>query len=434
MEIPRLYELFLSSKGVCIDSRLVEPGQLFVALKGRTDGNAYGLVALERGALASLVSDPALAGRAGCIYVADTLQTLQELARHHRRQCRARVFALTGSNGKTTTKELIATILATRYRVHATPGNYNNHIGVPLTLLSMPTDTEIAVVEMGANAQREIAGLCLIAEPEAGLITNIGFAHLEGFGGPEGVRKGKGELWDYLRTSGGMLFYLDNESPLKEMASDYGHVQVMHLGEDVAPGRGKALLYHPQLYMLFADREGHAFEVTSPLFGEHNARNVANAVNVGLYFDVPAARIAEAISAYVPSNNRSQIVEGPGWLMLLDAYNANLNSMKAALASFEQMSAEHYLVILGDMLELGEFAQSHHEAIGEILSRHPTWEVHLVGPHFGAMDHQPGWHWHSDGEAVCAALRHRNWEGYSFLIKGSRGMALERVVEVIRGQ
>lgn len=402
-----------------------------MALSGRTDGNQYAVQALEAGATAAVVSDPALAQHPGCYYVSDTLTTLQDLARLHRRHCRAIIFALTGSNGKTTTKELTAAILATSFRVHATPGNYNNHIGVPLTLLSMPVDTELAVVEMGANAQREIAELCLIAEPDHGLITNIGQAHLEGFGGPEGVRIGKGELWEYLRAKHGGLFYIDNEVQLREMAGDYPQIHPIHLGDTAVPGQCVVLRSHPDLLMRFADKGGQVFDVVSPLFGEHNARNVANAVNVGLHFGVPPEKIKAAVAAYVPSNNRSQIIEGPGWRILLDAYNANLDSMLAALHSFAQMTGTHHLVILGDMLELGDYAPEHHERIANRLRRHPDWEVHLVGPLFGAIHREANWHWHTDSQAACAALSGRDWTGYTILIKGSRSIALEQVVTVI---
>jgi UDP-N-acetylmuramoyl-tripeptide--D-alanyl-D-alanine ligase len=431
MDTATLHQLLLTCHQVRIDSRLCAEGDLFFALHGQTDGNRFAADALARGARGAVVDDPALAQVSGCILVPDTLQALQDLARYHRRWLGLPVLALTGSNGKTTTKELLARVLARKFRVHATPGNYNNHIGVPLTLLGIPAGTEMAVVEMGANAQREIAALCAIAEPDYGLITNIGKAHLEGFGGPEGVRIGKGELYYYLKAHGKTIFYLADQPPLPEMVGDYQPAFGIGCGEQPAPGVVALRQSDPAIHLQFLDEDGRVRDLQAPLYGVHNAANIRMAILVGQHFGLSGEDLIAAIASYAPDNNRSQRLQCGDTLLLMDAYNANPESMAFSLSSFALLAGEKKIAILGDMLELGEATDREHQAMADHARALGFTEVVLVGPAFARVVCPPYWVRLPDAPTVRVWLQGRQLAGYSILLKGSRGMALERSVDFL---
>lgn len=427
MEIHRLYEVFLQCTGVSIDSRKCEEGSMFFALKGNTDGNQFASAALTAGARIAVVDDVALAEKEFHFFVADTLVALQELALYHRKKRGIPVLAITGSNGKTTTKELIAAVLAKKYVTWATPGNYNNHIGVPLTLLSMPPDAEMAVVEMGASGQGEIALLCKIAEPDAGLITNIGNAHLEGFGGAEGVRKGKGELLDWIKDHRGTFFYLAVEHPIPQMVADYPFAKCIQFGEKAAEGVVSLKQDIPSIIMEFMDGSCHIYQIDSCLFGDYNARNIAIAITVGNHYGVPGTDIAQAIASYIPSNSRSQIKEHNNVYFILDDYNANDRSMSAAIGALSGMHYEKKLAIIGDMKELGDEGPALHQQIVDLLLGHNIPAV-LVGPIFGATNHPAAWPAFPDALSAGEWVKRQDFTGYGILVKGSNSMQMRRAV------
>lgn len=433
MSLTELYELYLQHPRISTDSRTVQPGDLFFALHGdRFDGNRFAAAALERGAALAVVDDPGVVADERYLLVSDTLSSLQGLARHHRRQLPIPLLAITGSNGKTTTKELIAAVLGRHYRMHYTRGNLNNHIGVPLTLLSMPADTEIAIIEMGANHQGEIDALCRIAEPTHGLVTNVGQAHLEGFGGFEGVIRGKGELYRYLAENDGVAFVNIDEAHLQEMASPVRR-QVQYTQSDTpdamhSPMEVQLVQLHPHIRYAFLDERRELVSGDSHLSGKHNFQNVLTAVAVAKYFKVPGRLTLEAIADYVPSNNRSQQAEKNGVRFYLDAYNANPSSMEATLRNFSAVATAPRAVILGDMLELGSTTMQEHQRIGELARGQAYERTILVGPlfapiaaqlqlpHFGDVTTLRDWFWQQD------------WTGYTVLLKASRGIGLDRLL------
>jgi UDP-N-acetylmuramoyl-tripeptide--D-alanyl-D-alanine ligase len=431
--IRALYLRFLASSGVSTDSRQLQPGNLFFALKGpHFDGNQYAAAALRAGARFAVVDDPAVVEDDNYVLVPDVLAALQELARHHRRHFSQPVLALTGSNGKTTTKELLAGVLSMQYRVHATIGNLNNHIGVPLTLLAMSLDTEIAVIEMGANHQQEIAALCRIAEPTHGLITNIGSAHLEGFGGIPGVIKGKGELFDYLRDHRGVAFVNLNDEHLPAM----GHRVPQRVEYTVsdrpdpthAPMEAKLLATHPNVRVAFLGEGGQLLEVTTHLPGAHNFQNILAAIAVAKYFKVPGRKIAAALAAYVPSNNRSQRLRYREVDFLLDAYNANPSSVAATLRTFAELSQGRGAAVLGEMRELGAEAPAAHQRIAVLARELGLDPVILVGPAFAATAERLGLRYFPDTAALKEWFWQQDWRGRFVLLKASRGVALEGVL------
>ena len=413
-----LYELYLRHPRISTDSRRIEPDSVFFALRGASfDGNRFAADALEKGAAYAVVDDPSLPNTRPdkadrLIVVDDALQTLQTLAREHRRELGLPILAITGSNGKTTTKELVSRVLAEKYEVYATRGNLNNHIGVPLTLLAMTRDVEFGIVEMGASACGEIALLCSIAEPNYGIVTNIGRAHLEGFGGPEGVRRGKGELFDYLAANGGRAFVPREDEMLTNMAAERD---------------GLAAEYYS--ITLAEDLENH-------LEGHYNRFNIAAAVAVGRYFDVADERIRHAVGSYVPDNNRSQRTETGRNTLIVDCYNANPSSMRASVANFlaePPGMRTRRLLILGDMLELGAWSAEEHAAVIRLAAQAPQTEVMLVGQEFAKaradMEPQPARiTLFADREHLIAALRTHPVDNALVLIKGSRGIGLEKAV------
>lgn len=421
-----LYDLFQAGHPVVTDSRRVVPGSIFFALRGENfDGNAYAASALEEGAVVAVVDDERVAKNDRYIVVPDVLRELQALARHHRRQLAIPVLAITGSNGKTTTKELVSRVLARRFSVSTTQGNLNNHIGVPLTLLAIPFGTEFAVVEMGANHRGEIASYCTIAEPDYGLITNIGKAHLEGFGGESGIRQGKGELFDWLERTDGTAFYPEESDALREMAAE--RPSLMAYG--FSSGNLEAL---PSENGLLTLRYGGQI-IRTQLAGDYNRFNVAAALAVGEYFEVDPAETVAAIESYTPDNNRSQRVVTAHNILYLDAYNANPSSMAAALENFAASpeGEGRKVLILGDMLELGEFSGEEHRRVLERVGQLGFGAVYLVGEQFSAAAAGGSFLSFSDAAALGEHLKGHPLAGHVILIKGSRGIRLEEVASVL---
>lgn len=437
--IPQLYEHYLASSGVTTDTRKVQANQLFFALKGANfDGNVYAEKAIEKGAAFAVIDNPDYQKDNRYLLVADGLTALQDLAQYHRKQLKTPILAITGSNGKTTTKELVKAVLATTYRTQATKGNFNNHIGVPLTLLAIRPDTEIAVVEMGANHQHEINQLCGIALPNFGLITCIGKAHLEGFGGIEGVQKGKGELFEYLEAAQGRAFVNLNDSRVSDLAyymqkvSTYGSSRFAKIhGELVAADPFLKVRWFPQPPKKKVPSPAQITGIHTQLIGSYNLDNVLAAIAVGDHFKVPPESIKAAIESYVPTNNRSQIIEQGSTTIILDAYNANPGSMQAALKNLAGMAATRKVVILGDMLELGEYSETEHQKIVDIVEGMGVEKAVFVGSEFKKVVHNKKELLHFDTVQLL-----KKWfveQDFSYtclLIKGSRGIALEKVVLV----
>lgn len=434
-----LYARYLEHPRVRIDSRKVGPGDFFVALAGtRVHGNFYAQSALDAGAAYALVDDAGVIPENDDRYllVDNTLLALQQLARTHRNQRTWPVLAITGSNGKTTTKELIKAVMSRRYSVHATPGNYNNHIGLPLTILGAAPETEFLLIEMGANHQGEIAELCTIGQPSHGLITNIGDAHLEGFGGKAGIIAGKGELFDYLATHRGVTFVNANEDHLADMLHD--DQRVVWFEDSEAPSGEVANLeirsdaLSPTIKVAFLGSPDALYTAEVQLNGRHNLQNVKAAVAVGKYFKVPGADIAAALTAYRPDNHRSQHLTHRGVDFYWDAYNANPTSVEAALAGFAlEHSPSHSVVILGEMLELGPEAPAAHRRVvlraGQVATT-----VLLVGEAMRAVADEFNRPWFEDSEALANYFWSRDWAGRMVFVKGSRGNKLERLLDGVR--
>ena len=416
----KIFQLYLQHGSVSTDTRKIQKGDLFFALKGANfNGNTFALKALEAGAAAAIVDEDYNFGDNPAIIKVDSvLNALQELATRYRKYLGIPVLALTGSNGKTTTKELIAAVLSKKFKLHFTQGNLNNEIGVPLTLLSAPRDTELMVVEMGANHQGEIKALCEIAQPDFGMITNIGLAHLEGFGGPEGVKKGKSEMYRYLESANGKIFLNTTDEVLNSLVNHQHSIIAYNADE---------FTLEPGEFLQLKDRQGNQY--STHLVGAYNKSNVVAAITIGRYFGVSQAQITTAISEYNPTNNRSQKAEFKGALIIKDAYNANPSSMNAALDAFLASEVEDKLVILGDMLELGGFSQEEHKKILQKVCTHTLVDAIFIGPRFYEFkDEFPARFFRN----VQEAKPHLNWAAYknkTILLKGSRGIALEKLLE-----
>ncbi|MDR2813646.1 MAG: UDP-N-acetylmuramoyl-tripeptide--D-alanyl-D-alanine ligase [Prevotellaceae bacterium] len=426
-DIAQLHNIFLNSSGVCTDSRKVFRGCVFFALKGDAfNGNMYAATALEQGAEYAVVDETANKG-ARYLKVTSVLKTLQELATYHRRYLNLPIVAITGTNGKTTTKELIAATLSRKFRVAATHGNLNNHIGVPLTLLGMAKDTQLGVVEMGANHPGEIADLCRIAQPNAGLITNVGKAHLEGFGSLEGVKRAKGELYSYLAQSQGVAFCLSDSADLKDMLHTYGvqHAVMYGLRESNVHVNAESG-NNPFLSLRMAS--GDTWQ--TKLVGSYNAANVLAAAAAGRYFGVSEEDIRAAVESYEPQNHRSQLLHTAHNTIIVDAYNANPTSMAAAVSNFAQLSADSKLLILGDMLELGKDAQSEHAQLLRLLKKEALTNVYLVGEYFSRVAEKSCLTF-ADSAALCEYLKSNDVKNRLILLKGSRGMQLEKALEYL---
>ncbi len=425
MEIEKLHQRFLAHPRVCTDTRKISNDGIFFALKGDNfNGNTYAAEALRKGAAYAVVDEDEYAVSDSYILVDDTLGALQQLATFHRNSSTAKVIALTGSNGKTTTKELINAVLSKKYRTIATVGNLNNHIGIPLTLLTITNDTEIAIVEMGANHQKEIESLCKIARPDFGYITNFGKAHLEGFGGEEGIIKGKSELYDFLMANDKSIF-MNADDPIQFQKLD-GHIKKFGFSADKKEFyRISYVSANPFVKIDVEDQT-----ITSQLIGNYNFTNCAAAIVMGKYFNVPLSDIKNAIEGYAPKNNRSQLLEKNGHRIILDAYNANPTSMSAALENFKMMDGESKIAFLGDMFELGETAALEHQAIADIAASMHLKDVFLIGGNFNQTDSEL-----KRFDTFEAFSKHLAanpiQERSTLLIKGSRGMALERILELL---
>ena len=411
-----LYSKFPACEGVSIDTRTIKKGDLFFGINGEnSNGSEYAHQALEGGAKYAVVDDPKFYGDS-IIVVEDTLLALQELASYHRKLLQTKVLAITGSNGKTTTKELVRSVLSQKYDVLATDGNYNNHLGVPLTLLRLTSSHEMAIIEMGANHIGEIAGLCDIAQPDFGLITNIGQAHTEGFGGAEGVLKGKSELFDYLKKNQGVPFINVQDNYLKNMAKRFDAAEVF-------PSQGVAII--PNLERLELLIKGN--RVASQLTGDYNFLNVAAAVAVGRYFQVSDEEIREAIQSYVPENHRSQIIKKETNTIIIDAYNANPDSMRVALKNLIKFKGNR-VAILGDMNELSNSEEAHRQ-LGKELSRLGLEKIILVGKKTPpALEFLPEGIHFSSTEKLKEYLSQHSFQDAVILLKASRSMKLEEVV------
>jgi len=435
--IPDLYAIFRQHSVVCTDTRQLQPGCIFFALKGDNfDGNKFAKQALEQGAAYAVIDNPAFKQNERYLLVPNVLSALQALAIYHRRQFDIPVIAIGGSNGKTTTKELVANVLASHYPCHFTKGNLNNHIGVPLTLLAMPVETEVAVVEMGTNQPGDIEQLCEIALPTHGLLTNIGKEHLEGFGSLEGVKKAEGELFRHLARHNGWVFVNLSEKYLASMARrnprkiNYARTELLVTEEDEETIGVMLTGETPFVSAAFlSDESGKVIEVQTQLVGRHNFNNVMTAIALGIYFKVPAEKIKAALEAYIPSNNRSQLLRRGSNTILLDAYNANPSSMKPALESLKAIPGTWKVAILGDMLELGTESLKEHEAIVRFAAKQKPDVLALVGPEFGQANFKKYGALHfPDTAAAKKWLDEQKFENSLILIKGSRGMRLETLV------
>ena len=429
--LERLYQTYLQSRYVTTDSRQIAPGCIFFAFKGETfDGNAFAPQALEQGAALCVISDPRYKVDDRCVVVDDVLATLQELARHHRAQLTIPVVGITGTNGKTTTKELVHAVLSRRYRTHATAGNFNNHLGVPLTLLSIPADAQIAIIEMGANHPGEIEALCNIADPDYGLITNVGRAHLEGFGSFEGVVKTKTELYRHLVAKHGKAFVNADNDILADQAAQC-HLQTVGYGSsEQAQVRGHLVGSDP--YMKFYIEDGdNVYTIQSNLLGNYNFDNAMAAVAVGMFFGVEPWDIKEAIEQYVPTNNRSQYKETERNTLFLDCYNANPSSMKVALDNFEALPKDNKVAMLGGMKELGEESRKEHETIVERLLANPTISAVLVGPEFAFAADNAALRWFPDADAAVAYFTENPLSGATVLLKGSNSTRMWKLEKVL---
>ncbi len=426
MTIPDLYKIFLENPSVQTDTRKLNPGDIFFALKGPSfNGNEFAKKAIDSGASYAVIDEESYVIDEKTILVDDVLDTLQQLSLHHRQQFDIPFIAITGSNGKTTTKELVHAVLSSTYKTYTTQGNLNNHIGIPLTILNIKKDAEMAVIEMGANHQQEIASYCRIALPTHGLITNCGKAHLEGFGSEEGVRKGKGELFDHLRAHQGMAFIMKDYDYLVEMSK--GIPTLFSYGTSDADVTGNVVSSDPYLEVSFS--QGLANTIATRLVGSYNLPNVLAAVATGIYFNVETGRIKKAIEAYAPTNSRSQLLEKGSNKIILDAYNANPSSMKAAIENFAMHAAAQKILVLGAMAELGAGSVEEHQKIVEQISKHQWKEVLLVGGDFLKTDH--GFRSFDDPSAAGEWLHSQDLQEAYLLVKGSRSMQMEKILDYL---
>ncbi|MGV3640565.1 MAG: UDP-N-acetylmuramoyl-tripeptide--D-alanyl-D-alanine ligase [Adhaeribacter sp.] len=424
-DLEALYHKYQQCRHVSTDSRAEQNNSLFFALNGPNfKGARFAAGALEKGALYAVIDDATYATER-CIVVEDTLEALQALGRYHRQQLQIPVIGITGSNGKTTTKELTHAVLSQKYKTWYTQGNLNNHIGVPLTLLAIQPEHEMAIIEMGANHINEIAQLCSIALPTHGLITNIGKAHLEGFGSLEGVARAKSELYLHLDQTGGTVFLNSGNEHLMRMAR-----RLEHKVTYPAPGDFfHCTFLEASPFVVYESENGE--QVTTQLMGEYNFENIAAASCIGKFFQVPIQDINQGIAAYTPANNRSQVIQKSSNTILLDAYNANPSSMSAAVGNFAKAAAPRKVVILGDMFELGADSAEEHRKLGALAADAGFDLVLLCGQEMQAAAQQPGCQYFPDKAALQAWLTSNPITGAHILVKGSRGMGLESLLEVL---
>ena len=425
MSIIDLYDLFIHNPQITTDSRNCPKGSIFFALKGdKFDGNQYAGKALASGCVYAVIDNPDYYIGERTILVDNVLKTLQQLAHHHRKVLGLPIIGITGTNGKTTTKELLAAVLSTKFNLLYTEGNFNNHIGVPLTLLRLTHDHEMAVIEMGASHPGDIKELVDIVHPNYGIITNVGRAHLEGFGSFEGVIKG--ELYDYIRRSKGKIFIKKENEYLQSIAK--GIEQITYGNGDDAFASGQVVSCDPFLVFNWK-QQGKLHTVETHMIGSYNLDNVLAAVAVGRFFKIPAERISRAIAAYEPTNNRSQFKKTDNNELIIDAYNANPSSMKVALDNFITMPVQPKAIILGDMRELGPTSNELHAEVVEQIKKGQFDKVFLCGEHFSKVgkEFSP----FATTEAMTEELRRQPLKGYHILIKGSHSMGLEKLVDIL---
>ena len=424
-----IYQLFNNFPKISTDSRKIEKGSIFFALKGDNfNGNKFAADSLKKGAAYSIIDEKEFETSNKTILVNSVLETLQDLANLHRKKLRIPILAITGTNGKTTTKELVAAVLAQKFIVSFTEGNLNNHIGVPLTLLKMNTETQFGVVEMGANHPGEIAELCKIAEPDYGIITNIGKAHLEGFGSFEGVKKTKAELFNYLKEKSSVFFYNSDNSILKTLANNYKNN--ITFGSKNANLTGE-LLHSPPFVHIKTNFEKGALYLNTNLIGNYNFENILAAACIGNYFEVDPLSIQKALKDYQPHNNRSQLIEKGGLKIIMDAYNANPTSMQASIKSFLWNNTDDNYLILGDMLELGKYSNDEHIKILNLIYELKVEDVFLVGSIFSEIGKNFNFKTFLNVSELNEFLRKKPIKNGNILIKGSRSIELEKVLKFL---
>tara|TARA_Y100000766_G_C18887743_1_gene596767 strand:+ start:82 stop:1365 length:1284 start_codon:yes stop_codon:yes gene_type:complete len=426
MSIKELYEIFQKSNGVVTDSRQINSNCLFFSLKGvNFNGNEFAKSAIDKGAMYAVVDEKKYSlDDEKFIFVNDSLKTLQELANFHRKKLSTKIIGITGSNGKTTSKELIHSVLETEFNTYCTKGNLNNHIGVPLSILEISHETEIAIIEFGANHLGEIKLLSSIAEPDYGYITNFGKAHLEGFGSEEGVIKGKSELFDFLKESSGYIFCNSDDQKQKKILEDYDNK--FTFGQKDADLIYTTISDEPNIVI---DVNGTTIEST--LFGNYNVQNIISAVTIGKYFGVKMQNIQKGISKYISENNRSQLIEKSGNRIRLDAYNANPTSMLLAIKSFDKINSKNKILILGDMYELGEDENNLHQEIVDFCESIKIDKVFLVGKIFSKTNYSKKFFSYENYLELSESKEFKGIIDSNLLIKGSRGMQLEKILEFI---
>ena len=439
MSIAELYEIYRKYPSIQTDSRKIRQDDLFFALKGPNfNGNLYAAQAIKDGAAYAIIDEPVGVEQEAInqrlIQVPDVLGCLQQLAGHHRKTFDIPFIAITGSNGKTTTKELVHTVLSTSFKTYTTKGNLNNHIGIPLTLLSIKADAEVAVIEMGANHLKEIAGYCTYTQPTIGIITNCGKAHLEGFGGEAGVRKGKGELFDYLRATNGTCFAYADYPYFTDMTQgiDHKYWYSGNANSNKTPLIAAGSIDKSDPFLIIKLQEHHKADrlIHTQLVGAYNLPNVLCAVAIGRYFDISEEAIAKAIATYSPSNSRSQLISKDSNRIILDAYNANPSSMQAAIENFARMQAENKVLVLGGMKELGPDSPLEHAKLMELIKQIGDWrKVILIGPEF--KDLASGYLWFEDQKEAARAIHKMDIQNSYILVKGSRSNGLENLLSFL---
>ncbi len=430
MKTELLYNLYKKSSGISVDSRTIRKGEMFFALWGNNyNGNHYAAEALKKGASCAVIDDHEFETEK-TVLVDDCLFELQALATHHRKELKVPVLAITGSNGKTTTRELIAEVLSKKMKVHSTQGNLNNHIGVPLTILSAPADTELMIIEMGANHIGEIRTLCLIARPDFGLVTNIGTAHIEGFGSFEGVVRAKIEMYEYLRKVNGIAFYNDLNPLLTEKIFRLVNRAVPY-SDPIGTSLKMSLVPDEDLITFKAEYLEKRYIIRTKMIGKYNFENIRAAIATGLFFEIDFKDILEAIKYFTLGDNRSEMRTTENNTLICDSYNANPESMRRAVESFLDMQAEDKLLILGDMFELGEKTNEEHFNLLKFLNSKGVTNILLAGPVFKSVCSGFGYKAFETTEELCGHLKKNPVKGFHILIKGSRAMTLEKTYELL---